>query len=207
MNYTFDDIELDDLLEFLETGNPKNVPPKLAAYMMALERIWGMYRRSFDFPNKEAIIKHLVIVDKLQRYQALKLVNDAMNYFSTESSLPKSTWRELIADKMLRAFTAAIRLSKTAKDFKDAAGILKEMATVLQLDKEEKMDMEEDLMKQIQVLTTDISLFGEVKEDRRAIAEFIDALPDVSEKVKEAAKLEVDGIPLRFLNIEENPRK
>lgn len=203
----FDDIELDDLLEFLETGSPGNVPPKLLAYMQMLEKIWSMYCRMFEYPNKEAIVKHLVIVDKLQRYQAVKLINDALNYFSAENHLPKTTWKNLIADKMLKAFTAAIRLAKTSRDFLDAVKILKEMAVVLQLDKEEILEMEDDLMKQIQVLTTDIRMFGEEPEDRRAIAQFIDAIPDVPEKVKEAAKAEVDGLPFRFLKFDENPRK
>lgn len=205
--HDFDEIELDDLLEFLETGDPKNVPPKLAAYMMMLEKIWSMYRRSFDFPNKEAIIKHLVIVDKLQRYQAVKLVRDALTYFAQENELSKKTWKELIADKMLKAFTAAIRLAKNSRDFLDAVKILKEMAAVLQLDQEDIGEMEEDIMRQLQVLSTDITLFGEEKQDRNTIAQFIDALPDVPEKVKEAAKLEVDQIPFRFLNMEDNPRK
>lgn len=203
----FDDIELDDLLEFLETGSPGNVPPKLLAYMQMLEKIWSMYCRMFEYPNKEAIVKYLVIVDKLQRYQAVKLINDALNYFSAENHLPKITWKNLIADKMLKAFTAAIRLAKTSRDFLDAVKILKEMAVVLQLDKEEILEMEDDLMKQIQVLTTDIRMFGEEPEDRRAIAQFIDAIPDVPEKVKEAAKAEVDGLPFRFLKFDENPRK
>lgn len=205
--HDFDEIELDDLLEFLETGDPKNVPPKLAAYMMMLEKIWSMYRRSFDFPNKEAIIKHLVIVDKLQRYQAVKLVRDALTYFAQENELSKKTWKELIADKMLKAFTAAIRLAKNSRDFKDAVSILKEMADILQLDQEDIGEMEEDIMRQLQVLSTDITLFGEEKQDRNLIGQFIDALPDVPEKVKEAAKLEVDQIPFRFLNMEDNPRK
>lgn len=203
----FDEIELEDLLEFLETGNPKNVPPKLLAYMQMLEKIWGMHCRMFEYPNKESIVKHLVIVDKLQRYQAVKLINDALNYFSAEINLPKATWKNLIADKMLKAFTASIRLAKNSRDFLDSVKILKEMSVVLQLDKDDIMEMEEDLMKQIQVLTTDIRMFGEEPEDRRAIAQFIDDLPDVPEKVKEAAKAEVDGLPFRFLNFEENPRK
>ena len=203
----FDDIELDDLLEFLETGSPGNVPPKLLEYMQMLEKIWSMYCRMFEYPNKEAIVKHLVIIDKLQRYQAVKLINDALNYFSAENHLPKTTWKNLIADKMLKAFTAAIRLAKTSRDFLDAVKILKEMSVVLQLDKEDVLELEDDLMKQIQVLTTDIKMFGEEPEDRRAIAQFIDAIPDVPEKVKEAAKAEVDGLPFRFLKFDENPRK
>ncbi|MCX8533105.1 hypothetical protein [Chryseobacterium luquanense] len=204
--YDFDDFELEDLLEWLEFGDPKNVPPKVASYMLLLEKIWGMYKRMFEFPNLESIIKHLVIVDEMQRFQAKKLVNDALTYFASENQLSKKTWKELIADKMLKSFTAAIRVSKTARDFKDSVLILKEMAVVLDLDKEEIGEMEEDLMKQVQILTTDIRMFGEEPVSRNDLAAFIDGLPDVPEKIKEAAKAEVDQFPLRFLNFENNPR-
>ncbi|MEI7487459.1 MAG: hypothetical protein WCJ72_08630 [Chryseobacterium sp.] len=204
--YDFDDFELDNLLEWLEFGNPKNVPPKVAEYMLMLEKIWSMYKRMFEYPNQESIIKHLVIVDQLQRFQAKKLVTDALTYFASENQLSRKTWKELIADKMLKAFTAAIRVAKNSRDFKDAVLILKEMAIVLDLDKEEIGEMEEDIMKQVQILTTDIRMFGEEPTSRPELAAFIDALPDVSEKIKEAAKAEVDQFPLRFLNFENNPR-
>jgi hypothetical protein len=206
MTMDFDDIELDDLLEWLEFGDPKNVPQKIASYMLMLEKIWGMYKRMFEFPNMEAIINHLIIVDQMQRFQAKRLVTDALTYFASENQLSKKTWKELIADKMLKAFTAAIRVAKSSRDFKDAAIILKEMANVLDLDKEEIGEMEEDIMRQIQILTTDISMFGEEPIDRRELATFIDSLPDVPEKVKAAAKEEVDKFPLKFLNYENNPR-
>lgn len=202
----FDDIELDDLLEFLETGNPKNVPPKLAQYMQMLDKIWAMYRRGFEFPNQEAIVKHLMIVDGLQRFEAVKLIRDTFNYFKIENNLPKDTWRFLITDMMKKNYMLAIRLAKTTKDVRDANSIVRELGDVVGLDKDDILEMEEDLMKQIQVLTTDIKMFGEEPEDRRAIAQFIDNLPDVPEKIKEAAKAEVDGLPFRFLNFEENPR-
>jgi hypothetical protein len=174
--------------------------------MLMLEKIWGMYKRMFEFPNMEAIINHLIIVDQMQRFQAKRLVTDALTYFASENQLSKKTWKELIADKMLKAFTAAIRVAKSSRDFKDAAIILKEMANVLDLDKEEIGEMEEDIMRQIQILTTDISMFGEEPIDRRELATFIDSLPDVPEKVKAAAKEEVDKFPLKFLNYENNPR-
>lgn len=203
----FDDIELEDLLEFLETGNPKKVPPKLTEYMLMLEKIWGLHRRGFDYPNKEAIVKHLMIAHEMQRFQAVKLINDTYNYFKIENNLPKDTWRFLIADMMRKNYMLAVRLAKSSKDARDANSIVRELGDVVGIDKDDIMEMEEDLMKQIQVLTTDIKMFGEEPEDRRAIAQFIDDLPDVPEKIKEAAKAEVDGLPFRFLNFEENPRK
>lgn len=204
MKYSFDDIELEDLLEWMESG--KNIPPKIAEYALLLEKIWGMYRRQFDFPNQEAIINYLVQVDGFKRYEAVKLLKDALTHFSSESSLPKDIWRNLLADKMMKCFTAAIKLAKTPKDFLDSVKILATIKDTLQLDKEEILDMEEDLMKQIQILTTDIKMFGEEPVSRAELAAFIDTLPDVPEKVKEAAKAEVDTFPLRFLTHEHNPR-
>ena len=48
----FDDIELEDLLEWMESGK-ETMPPEIVAYALMLERIWGMYRRNFDFPNQD----------------------------------------------------------------------------------------------------------------------------------------------------------
>ncbi|KFF26851.1 hypothetical protein [Chryseobacterium vrystaatense] len=201
-----DDIELDDLLEWLEFGDPKNVPPKIAAYMLMLEKVWGMYKRMFEFPNIESIISHLIIVDNLQRFQAKKYVTDALTYFASENQLSKKTWKELISDKMVKSFAMAIRIAKNSKDVYYSVLILREAANVLDLDKDEAGEMEEDLMKQIQILTTDIKMFGEEPIDRRELGAFIDGLPDVPEKIKAAAKDEVDKFPLKFLNYENNPR-
>ncbi len=205
MSQNFDDIELEDLLEWMESGKD-TMPPEIVAYALMLERIWGMYRRNFDFPNQEAIINYLVQVDGYKRYQAVKLLKDALIHFSSENTLPKDVWRNLLADKMMKCFTASIKVAKTAKDFLDAAKILKEIRETLQLDVEDIMEMEEDLMKQVQILTTDITMFGEDRVSRNELAQMIDNLPDVPEKIKEAAKLEVDRFPFRFLKSNENPR-
>ena len=50
------DIELDDLLLFLEEGDMRNAPPKMVQYMQTLEMIWGMHKRMLDFPNQLSII-------------------------------------------------------------------------------------------------------------------------------------------------------
>ena len=35
----FDEIELEHLIEFLEVGNPENIPPELAEYLQILDII------------------------------------------------------------------------------------------------------------------------------------------------------------------------
>ncbi len=207
MKDPFEGIELDDLIEFLEVGDPKNVPPRLAEYMRMLEQIWGMHRRMFQYPNNESIVRHLMICHELPRPRCVQLVKDALTYFHRENQLSVETWRGILADKGLKAFTAAIRVAKTARDFKDSFSILLELGKFLKWDVEKLDSMEEEILKQVQVLTTDVEMFGLPKVNRQELGNLIDALPDVSEKMKEAAKAEVDGVPFRFLYSEENPRK
>ncbi len=205
MANSFDDISLDDFLEWMDSGTG-NIPPRLAEYGLMLERIWGMYRRHLDYPNEESIISHLVHVNKLQRYQARRLVKDAISYFSAEMQHSNQVWKNLIADMMKKNYIFAISVAKTAKDAKEANTILYQMAQILQLDKDEIGDMEEDLMKQIQILSTDIRMFGEEPENRNDLAAQIDALPDVPENVKERAKLEIDTFPFKLLKSYENKK-
>lgn len=197
--HDFDNIELADLIEWLETGDASKVPPKMAAYMEMLDKIWRMHRRSLDFPTPESIVKHLVIVDTLKRPTAVKLVKDSLTYFSAENVLSKDTWKQIIADKMLRAFTLSIRMVKTSRDVLDSVKILIALGDMLDLKTADLMEMEEDLMKQLQILTTDIEMFGLQKANRHKLGTFIDGLPDVPEAVKEKAREEVDRIPFRFL--------
>lgn len=198
MQTKFDDIALEDLIEWTASGSSK-IPPKLQEYALLLERIWGMYRRHLDFPNSAAIINYLVTVNGFQRYEAKRLLTDAEIFFSSELQKPKDIWRAQIADLMKKNYVFAISVAKTAKDGKEANTILLQMAQVLDLSKEDVADVADDLMRQIQILSADVTLFGEEKEDRNELARQIDALPDVPENVKERAKLEIDTFPLRLM--------
>ena len=54
----FDEIELEHLIEFLEVGNPENIPPELAEYLQILDIIWRLHKRQFDYPHNQASNKH-----------------------------------------------------------------------------------------------------------------------------------------------------
>ena len=203
----FEDISLDDLLLFLEQGNMKNAPPKMVEYMQDLEMIWGMHKRGLDFPNVESIINHLVLSKGFRREKARQLVKDAIYYFHLENDLPKETYRSIVADKGMKAFVAAIRLAKSSRDYKDAFSILLDLGKFMSWDQEDVEKADDSWIRQLQVLSADLPMFGLPSVNRAEIGKLIDELPDISDKMKAAAKAEVDGVPFRMLYAEENPRK
>lgn len=203
----FDEIELDFLVEFLETGDPKNVPDHLVAYMEILEKIWGMSRQMFNYPNNQAIINHLMIVYRMKRPKAMQLVKDALTYFHRENMLSNEVWKGILADNGMKAFVAAIKVAKNSRDFKDSFMILLELGKFLEWNVDKMDGVDEDFIRQIQITTSDVTKFGFEKTNRNELAAMIDALPDVSEKMKELAKKEVDMVPFKLIFGENNPRK
>lgn len=203
----FDNIELDFLVAFLETGQTENVPDHVVAYMEMLEKIWGMSRRMFEFPNDSAIISHIMILYKFKRPKAMQLVKDAMLYFSRETMMPNEVHRSKLADLGMKAFVGAIRLAKSSRDFKDSFMILIELGKFLGWDTTQMDEDDENFIRQLQIVSSDITMFGFEKVGRQELGTMIDALPDVSEKMKQVAKAEVDGIPFKMLFGSENPRK
>lgn len=203
----FEDISLDDLLLFLEQGNMKNAPPKMVEYMQDLEMIWGMHKRGLDFPNVESIINHLVLSKGFRREKARQLVKDAIYYFHLENDLPKETYRSIVADKGMKSFVASIRLAKSSRDYKDAFSILLDLGKFMSWDQPDAEKADDSWIRQLQVLSADLPMFGLPSVNRAEIGKLIDELPDISDKMKAAAKAEVDGVPFRMLYAEENPRK
>ena len=200
------DIELDDLLLFLEEGDMRDAPPKIVQYVQVLEMIWGMHKRMLDFPNNESIINHLVLSRGFAREKSRQLVKDALVYFHSENQLPKDTWRSIVGDKGMKAFVASIRLAKSSKDYKDAFSILLDLGKFLGWDTPDAEKPDESFIRQLQILTADLPMFGLPSVNRAEIGKLIDDLPDISDKMKAAAKAEVDGVPFQLLYKEENPR-
>ena len=169
----FEDISLDDLLLFLEQGNMKNAPPKMVEYMQDLEMIWGMHKRGLDFPNVESIINHLVLSKGFRREKARQLVKDAIYYFHLENDLPKETYRSIVADKGMKSFVASIRLAKSSRDYKDAFSILLDLGKFMSWDQEDVEKADDSWIRQLQVLSADLPMFGLPSVNRAEIGKLI----------------------------------
>lgn len=203
----FDSIELNFLLAYLESGDTENVPDELLAYMELMEIIYGLSRRLFDFPNDSAIISHIMILYGFKRPKAMQLLKDAMMYFSKESIMPNEVHRQRLSENGTKTFIAALRVAKSSRDFKDAFMILLELGKFLKWDEDPLDEKDENFIRQLQVITSDVTMFGLDKIDRNELGSFVDHL-DIPQKMKDLAKLEVDKVPFKLLfTPETNPRK
>lgn len=199
MNNAFENITLDDLYEFLEYGKMDDAPEEITSYMIMLDNIWRMHKRGLDFPDNESIISHLTLVNGFKRSKARQLVHDALEYFGKDNQLSKDIWRGILAEKGLKSFTASIRVAKNSRDFKDSFWILIELGRFLGWDVPDVDKVDENFLRQMQIVSADIEMFGLPKVPRNEINTWIDALPEISDKMKEKAKADVDGVPFRLL--------
>ena len=90
-------VELSDIYEFMETGNPDNAPESIVEYLEILNKVYGMTLRIDRFGSKEMVIKHLMVAEKIagekiSRYKAAQLYNEAIEYFYNYKKVSKTAF-------------------------------------------------------------------------------------------------------------------
>lgn len=210
---TIDQIDLKDIYDFMETGNPNNAPAHIVAYLDLLDMVRAMFLRIDKFGSKEAIIKHLMVSPtyKLTRYKAAQVCDEAQEYFYRDSKISKDAWRNIYADKMEKMINFAMQ---TVKDVSDAQKVIKMLADASVLRRVNEKD-EEELPKEafqapFVVYTWDTEALDMPKVNRQKLSEMIDKFPELTEKEKIRIKQEslIPGFPLKiFQNEQEDPRK
>ena len=134
MAIKLEDIELEDLQDFVANGIDSQAPPEIVEVLQLLDKIRGMHLRFNQFSGRDAVINHLVNVDGYSRYLAAKFYDMAMEYFYADRQISKKAWRNILAEKMDKAANLALSLAENTRDVTTAIKSLKEIATVLQLD-------------------------------------------------------------------------
>lgn len=197
------DISLDQIYDFIENGNktPEGSPPSpVMVYMLEMEKVRGMALRIDKYASKDAIVNHLMKVDRYSRYFANKLYNQAMEYFYCDNEISKAAWRNIYAEKMEKVINFAIAVMKDASDASKVSKMISETAKVRGLDLPDAEDFPEGMFdRPFKIYSTDAEFLGLPKIDRRALSEFIDALPELSENEKIAIKREAQVLPVKFL--------
>lgn len=208
---TIDQINLKDIYDFMETGNPTNAPDHIVAYLDLLDMVRGMFLRMDRWGSKEAIIKHLMVSSshKLSRYKAMQVCDEAQEYFYRDSQISKSAWKNIYADKMEKMINFAML---TVKDVNDAQKVVKMLLDVSVLRGVNEPDIEvipdHFYEKPINLLSYDARIFEFGETNRPALNKFIDSLPELTEREKIRIKQEALLLPLKvFPNESENPRK
>lgn len=208
---TIEQIDIQDIYEFMEKGNVDNAPPEIVQYLHLLDKIRGMLIRIDQFSSDEVIVKHLMLVDGLSRYKAKKIIDETREYFYRDSVVSKQAWRNIYAEKADKMLNFAMLM---AKDTKDAIAVVKSIADVVDkirdLNTVDAPELSEEMFKpMMKVYTLDASVTEfTVPADRNKLAKLIEALPELTEREKDRIKQEALVTPLTiFPDESQNVRK
>ena len=208
---SIDQINLRDIYDFMETGNPKNAPAHIVEYLDLLDMVRGMYRRIDIYGSKDMIVKHLMASEKykLSRYKAMQVCDEAQEYFYADNHISKSAWKNIYADKIDMMINFAML---TVKDVSDAQKVVKMLidASVLRaVNEPDKEELPAEIFQApFVVYSCDPEFLGMPKANRQKLSEMIDKYPELTEKERIQIKREALILPLKvFPNEQEDARK
>lgn len=206
---TIDQINIRDIYDFMETGNPANAPEHIVQYLELLDKVRGMFLRTDKYGSRDAIIKHLMTADKMSRFKAAQVCDEAREYFYSDSKISKDAWRNIYADKIEMMINFAMQ---TVENVSDAQKVVKMLVDVANLRGVNEPDAEEIPAEVFQapfvVYSCDAEFLGMPKVNRQKLGEMIDKYPELTEKEKIQIKREALVLPLKiFPNEQEDARK
>lgn len=165
------------LQEYLEKGDKVLIEnPEMILYLEQLDKIRGWH---YSLMTENKVINALLLDYKgLSRREAKTRYADAINYFYGDTTIKKEAHRNMVADEMYKAYTAAILSAKEPKDYKIAVDILFKSIEVrgsMESDPDQLPD--HILEKKTPVYVIDPEWVGLPKANRNLLAEQIDAMP------------------------------
>ncbi len=207
------DYNLSDLYDWIEMGQPPNVPQEFATYVDLLDKIRGMLNRIDKFGSNDVIVNHLVTFEpglKGNRIRATEMISEALEYFYSQKSLSKKAWCLWYATQLEKAYNLAIAIAKNTNDIDKATKILERSGKFRDMAESTELQLPDDMFKKpIKIYSMDMSLMDRNNEDRQAIEMWLDEnVKDVPLKTIEAIKQEALINPVKiFKDEDENPRK
>lgn len=207
---TINEISLDHIYDFMEKGNLNNAPEEIVLYLELLDKIRGMFLRIDVFGTKEAIVKHLMLVDKISRYKAMQLCDEAQQYFYSDTKISKQAWRTIYAEKAEKMINFAMQTVKNPTDAAKVVKMLLDVAELRGINLPEQEELPAELFQPPWVIySADAEFLGlETKANRHRLAEMIDAFPELTEKQRVQIKREAQILPIKvFPNEQEDGRK
>jgi hypothetical protein len=203
-------MSLDDIYRFMETGNPDNAPQEVVDYLQLLQRVHGMRLRIDIYGSKEHVLKHIVLTEKISRYKADQVYQEAIEYFHSDDEVSLKAYKNMYAQKMEQVLNFMMQKMETVGDGEKIIKSIKEIATLRGCYNEEIDPIpDEMLQKKMFVYDFDADKLGLPKVDRNALKKFIEEkIPELPEKHKQRLFEEADIIPFKaFPDVKTDPRK
>lgn len=209
MAMNIDNVDLQDIYEFMERGNPKNAPQHIVDYLELLDKVRGMIIRIDQFGSKDIVVKHLMVVNGLSRYKAGQIYDEAVEYFYVSQRVSKSAWKNVYAEKMDKMINFSMQMIRTVDDARKVVQMLKDVGDMREVHIEDKENLPEELFKApVVIYSLDPEDLGLPKANRTTLAKIIDELPELTEKERIRIKQEAQALPIKvFQDEQENPRK
>lgn len=206
---SLDDVTLDDIYNFMEHGDMQKAPEHIRDYVLLLDKVRGMYKRIDRYGNPDAIIKHLVTIEGLDRMTAKRIYNEALEYFYCDNTISKAAWKNIYAEKMDMMINFAMLIAKDVNDAQKVVNMSKQAAEVRETHKEDKEELPDELfLPPVKVYTADAESLGLPKVNRNKLKEFVENMPELTEKEKVRLLSEAGITPFKlFLNEQEDPRQ
>lgn len=201
-------IELAEIYDFIDSGDPSNAPKEIVDYLDALEKVWSMKHRPKQFATKEHIVLHLEKVNGLSRYLANRVYDHAIEYYYLDQSISSQALRNKYAEEQDEDIALA-RLAAKGIDDLDKISKMRERAYKFrELHLPDLQDFNDGTFdRPFKLYTMDPEKAGIPKADRRAVSKFIDTLPELTELEKNILKMEAGDLPFQaFLTTDEDPR-
>lgn len=193
----------------METGNPANAPAHIVEYLELLDKVRGMFLRIDKFGNRDMIIKHLMTAEKLSRYKAAQVCDEAREYFYSETRISKQAWKNIYADKMEMMINFAMQTVKDVSDAQKVVKMLMDVAVIRGINEPEVEEIPAEVFQPpFVVYSCDAEFLGMPKVNRQKLGEMIDKFPELTEKEKIQIKREAMVLPIKlFPNEQEDARK
>ncbi len=210
MGLKLEDITLAHIYEYLNNGAVETADPEIVRYLDLLDKARSMYLRIDEFGHKDAIVAHLVKVEKLSKYLAGNIYNDAMEYFYCDKQISRDAWRNILAQDSRKDYILAIQLAKTTADAVNASKIHAQIFKILGLDQPEAPKLPEGAYdKPFKMYSIDTEFLGLPKKNKTEIKAMLDKFPEISERIKLRLEEETGTLPTvrLFLDEHEDPRK
>lgn len=209
MSIDITDVDIHDVYDFMENGTTSNAPGHIVKYLDLLDKARAMHLRIDQYGSAESIIKHFMVAEKLSRFKAKQIYNEALEYFYADKVVSKLAWRNIYGDKTDMLINMAMQLVENVSDAAKVVKMIVDAANIRGVNEPDQEELPEDLFKQpVKLYTADAESLGLPKVDRTKLKEFFNALPELTEKERQRMLQEADIIPFKlFPNEQEDPRK
>jgi hypothetical protein len=183
----------DIVMNYIRTGKTESLPADVVEYIDMLELVRSMYDK---YERKQDIVNMLMSPTYgLSRYKANQVFYESLNLFFADNNVKVEAWEAICAKRAEDLMQLAI----AADDIETARKCLKDFSAYRGVGKEKAPEIPKEMyIRPVVIYTMESEQVGVPKADRRELAAFIDALPEINEGQRRKIKREAGVDPLNF---------